>query len=142
MPGASLDCDFTLGEDSVTIAVSVPSQRAQLPARDTFAWTVLAALAGSVDAWAGPGEQTHGHAAQDPRAVEVRVTEEIEVRVPRKVDARVAEEIEAEVAADIEVPGGRAPLAEVTAPAADPARGPGPGTRAGTVRAAVRAARG
>ncbi len=56
-PGADLDCDFTLAEDSVTIAVSVPSQRAQLPARDTFAWTVLSALAGSVDAWAGPGDR-------------------------------------------------------------------------------------
>ena len=56
-PGASLDCDFTLGEDSVTITVSVLTQRAQLPARDTFAWTVLAALAGSVDAWAGPGSK-------------------------------------------------------------------------------------
>ena len=56
-PGASLDCDFTLGEDSVTITVSVQTQRAQLPARDTFAWTVLAALAGSVDAWAGPGSK-------------------------------------------------------------------------------------
>jgi len=54
-PGAYLDCDFTLAEDSVAIAVSVPSQRAQLPARDTFAWTVLSALAGSVDAWSGPG---------------------------------------------------------------------------------------
>ena len=56
-PGAKLDCDFTLAEDSVTIAVSVPSQRAQLPARDTFAWTVLSALAGSVDAWSGPGDR-------------------------------------------------------------------------------------
>jgi serine/threonine-protein kinase RsbW len=35
--------------------VSVLSQRAQLPSRDTFAWTVLAALAGDVDAWAEPG---------------------------------------------------------------------------------------
>ena len=52
---ASLDCDFTLAEDSMTIAVSVLSQRAQLPSRDTFAWTVLSALAGDVDAWAGPG---------------------------------------------------------------------------------------
>jgi serine/threonine-protein kinase RsbW len=57
VPGATLDCDFTLGEDSVTIAVSVLTLRAQLPARDTFAWTVLAALAGSVDAWAGPGSK-------------------------------------------------------------------------------------
>ena len=54
-PDASLDCEFTLAEDSMTIAVSVLSQRAQLPSRDTFAWTVLSALAGDVDAWAGPG---------------------------------------------------------------------------------------
>jgi serine/threonine-protein kinase RsbW len=54
-PDASLDCDFTLAEDSMTIAVSVLSQRAQLPARDTFAWTVLSALVGDVDAWADPG---------------------------------------------------------------------------------------
>ena len=56
-PGATLDCDFTLGEDSMTIAVSVLAQQPQLPSRETFAWTVLAALAGSVDAWAGPGSK-------------------------------------------------------------------------------------
>jgi serine/threonine-protein kinase RsbW len=56
-PEATLDCDFTLAEDSMTITVSVLSQRAQLPSRDTFAWTVLSALAGSVDAWAGPGNK-------------------------------------------------------------------------------------
>ncbi|HWG65675.1 MAG TPA: anti-sigma factor [Streptosporangiaceae bacterium] len=55
-PGGSLDCDFTLGEDSMTIAVSVRTARAGLPARDTFAWTVLSALAGSVDAWTGPDD--------------------------------------------------------------------------------------
>jgi serine/threonine-protein kinase RsbW len=54
-PGASLSCDFTLAEESMTIAVSVHSQRAQPPSRDTFAWTVLSALAGTVDAWVGPG---------------------------------------------------------------------------------------
>jgi serine/threonine-protein kinase RsbW len=53
-PGASLTCDFTLSEDSMTIAVSVLSQRAQPPSRDTFAWTVLSALAGTADAWVGP----------------------------------------------------------------------------------------
>ena len=57
VPGASLTCDFTLGEDSMTIAVSVFSERAQPPARDTFAWTVLSALAGTVDAWVGPGSK-------------------------------------------------------------------------------------
>ena len=56
-PGATLSCDFTLGEDSMTIAVSVLSQRAQPPSRDTFAWTVLSALAGTVDAWVGPGSK-------------------------------------------------------------------------------------
>ena len=54
-PGASLSCDFTLAEDSMTIAVSVRSLRAQPPSRDTFAWTVLSALAGTVDAWVGSG---------------------------------------------------------------------------------------
>src|ERR1039457_2059100 len=54
-PGASLSCDFTLGDESMTIAVSVLSHRAQPPSRDTFAWTVLSALAGNVDAWVGPG---------------------------------------------------------------------------------------
>jgi serine/threonine-protein kinase RsbW len=56
-PGGSLACNFTLSDDSMTIAVSVLSQRAQPPSRDTFAWTVLSALAGTVDAWVGPGSK-------------------------------------------------------------------------------------
>ena len=56
-PGASLACDFTLAEDSISIAVSARSQQPRPPARDTFAWTVLSALAGSADAWVGPGER-------------------------------------------------------------------------------------
>jgi serine/threonine-protein kinase RsbW len=56
VPGASLECGFTLGEDMMTIAVSVPSLDPQQPASDTFAWTVLTALAGSVDAYVGPGD--------------------------------------------------------------------------------------
>jgi serine/threonine-protein kinase RsbW len=56
-PGASLECDFTLAEDSISIAVSARSQHPRPPARDTFAWTVLSALAGSADAWVGPGDQ-------------------------------------------------------------------------------------
>jgi serine/threonine-protein kinase RsbW len=54
-PGASLECDFTLGADRISIAVSAISQEPRTPARDTFAWTVLSALAGSADAWVGPG---------------------------------------------------------------------------------------
>ncbi len=54
-PGATLECDFTLAADRISIAVSALSEQPRPPARDTFAWTVLSALAGSADAWAGPG---------------------------------------------------------------------------------------
>jgi serine/threonine-protein kinase RsbW len=56
VPGSSLECGFTLGEDMMTIAVSAPCLDPQQPASDTFAWTVLTALAGSVDAYVGPGD--------------------------------------------------------------------------------------
>jgi serine/threonine-protein kinase RsbW len=56
VPGASLECAFTLGQDDMTIAVSVPCLSPQQPASDTFAWTVLTALAGGVDAYVGPGD--------------------------------------------------------------------------------------
>jgi serine/threonine-protein kinase RsbW len=49
IPGTDLECVFELGADLVTITVSVTAARARKPARDTFAWTVLSALAGSVD---------------------------------------------------------------------------------------------
>ena len=55
--GATLECDFTLGEDQISIAVSARSQQPRTPARDTFAWTVLSALAGSADAWVGPDDR-------------------------------------------------------------------------------------
>jgi serine/threonine-protein kinase RsbW len=57
IPGSALECSFALGSDMMTISVSVPSLTPQPPASDTFAWTVLTALAGSVDAFAGPGDQ-------------------------------------------------------------------------------------
>jgi len=56
-PGADLECDFTLGEDRMSIAVSTLASEPRPPARDTFAWTVLSALAGSADAWVGPGDR-------------------------------------------------------------------------------------
>ena len=56
VPGTNLECVFTLGEDTMTIAVSVPCLDPQQPASDTFAWTVLTALAGSVDASVGPDD--------------------------------------------------------------------------------------
>lgn len=56
IPGSDLDCAFMLGQDAMTIRVSVRCLAPQVPAEDTFAWTVLSALAGSVDAQAGPGD--------------------------------------------------------------------------------------
>jgi len=56
-PSADLECDFTLGEDRMSIAVSTLATQPRPPARDTFAWTVLSALAGSADAWVGPGDK-------------------------------------------------------------------------------------
>ena len=48
--GASLTCRFDLAWDSLAITVCAPTEDGKPPARDTFAWTVLTALAGEVDA--------------------------------------------------------------------------------------------
>ena len=56
VPGASLECAFTLGQDNMAIAVSGPCLAPQQPASDTFAWTVLSALAGTVEAYVGPDD--------------------------------------------------------------------------------------
>ncbi len=47
---ATLECVFELDGDRLAVAVSLPTNDGALPSRDTFAWTVLTALAGSVDA--------------------------------------------------------------------------------------------
>jgi serine/threonine-protein kinase RsbW len=57
IPGSSLECSFTLDRAEMTISVSVPCLSPQVPASDTFAWTVLTALAGTVEASAGPGDR-------------------------------------------------------------------------------------
>jgi serine/threonine-protein kinase RsbW len=53
VPGADLECEFALDLDSMRVSVSVLTQDGQEPSRDTFAWTVLSALAGDVDSKAG-----------------------------------------------------------------------------------------
>ena len=55
-PGGSLECAFALDDDAMTISVSAQCLAPQPPASDTFAWTVLSALAGSVEAHVGPGD--------------------------------------------------------------------------------------
>jgi len=57
VPGSSLECSFTLGPDDMTITVAVQSLNPAPPSADTFAWTVLSALAGSVEAQVGPADR-------------------------------------------------------------------------------------
>lgn len=57
VPGSNLSCRFELGSDSMTVEVSAPCLNPRAPTRDTFAWTVLSALAGSVAAQAGADER-------------------------------------------------------------------------------------
>jgi serine/threonine-protein kinase RsbW len=57
VPCSSLECSFTLSADDMTISVSVPSLNPRTPSGETFAWTVLSALAGTVEAQVGPGDR-------------------------------------------------------------------------------------
>ena len=57
IPGTNLECAFDLGAAEMTITVSVIAAEPRIPARDTFAWTVLSALAGTVDSRLGDDDQ-------------------------------------------------------------------------------------
>ncbi|HVT21745.1 MAG TPA: anti-sigma regulatory factor [Mycobacteriales bacterium] len=48
LPGADITCEFHLEGDAMTVTVSVLTTDGEEPSRDTFAWTVLTALAGEV----------------------------------------------------------------------------------------------
>lgn len=48
--GTQLQCQFRLSGPDLTVSVSVLSESPKVPARTSFAWTVLSALAGTVDA--------------------------------------------------------------------------------------------
>lgn len=47
-PESMLTCQFELDTDVLQVRVSVPSTSTELPGRESFAWTVLTALAGKV----------------------------------------------------------------------------------------------
>lgn len=47
--GADLECRFELTANAIAIDVSVLTETGEQPSRETFAWTVLTALAGEVD---------------------------------------------------------------------------------------------
>jgi serine/threonine-protein kinase RsbW len=58
-PGADLSCRFSIAEDMLGVAVSIPVRgRPQLPGAQTFAWKVLSALAGEVHAEHADGRST------------------------------------------------------------------------------------
>jgi serine/threonine-protein kinase RsbW len=57
--GGDLTCLFRLTENALVVSVSVPTTDGRLPARDTFAWTVLNALAGEVDAAADENDRVN-----------------------------------------------------------------------------------
>lgn len=46
--GSTMHCSFQLQTEILDVVVSVPAARTDLPSRDSFAWTVLSALAGEV----------------------------------------------------------------------------------------------
>lgn len=53
VPGSVLTCVFRLVGDSLRVTVSAPTTDGRAPERDTFAWTVLSALAGEVESTVG-----------------------------------------------------------------------------------------
>src|SRR5688500_14179187 len=57
LPGADLECTFELTADAIRIDVSVLTLDGQEPSRETFAWTVLTALAGEVDSSVGADDR-------------------------------------------------------------------------------------
>ncbi|CUU58777.1 serine/threonine-protein kinase RsbW [Parafrankia irregularis] len=57
VPESSLECVFTLSPGVLRVTVSVDSLDGEPPSRDTFAWTVLNALAGEVRTSTGPGRR-------------------------------------------------------------------------------------
>jgi serine/threonine-protein kinase RsbW len=54
---SDLTCVFELLPNRMDIAVSVPANNGRLPDHGTFAWTVLTALAGEVEADVGNGDK-------------------------------------------------------------------------------------
>ncbi|MDH6123340.1 anti-sigma regulatory factor [Kitasatospora sp. GP82] len=53
VPGSVLSCEFRLVGDSLRVTVAAPTTDGKAPERDTFAWTVLSALAGEVESSVG-----------------------------------------------------------------------------------------
>jgi serine/threonine-protein kinase RsbW len=57
VPGADITCEFCLENGAIRVGVSVLTTDGEQPSRDTFAWTVLSALAGDVDSSVDPDQR-------------------------------------------------------------------------------------
>ena len=68
LPEAELHCRFTLTEDKIAVTVTLPGIQRALPPQDTFAWQVLTALTGEVDAQVRDGQLTLGLVKRRSRA--------------------------------------------------------------------------
>jgi serine/threonine-protein kinase RsbW len=58
LPEAELYCRFTLSRDAIAVTVTLPGVRREQPPRNTFAWQVLTALTGEVEANVTNGQLT------------------------------------------------------------------------------------
>ena len=92
IPGTDLECVFELGTDQVKITVSVTAAQARMPARDTFAWTVLSALAGQRGLKGRPERPSLHRPRQAAGRVGIRVSSEYEVQVTEEFEVTVSED--------------------------------------------------
>ena len=68
LPDAELHCRFTLSADQIAVTVTLPGVERALPPQDTFAWQVLTALTGEVDAQVSEGQLSLGLVKRRSRA--------------------------------------------------------------------------
>ena len=57
LPGSQLHCRLRLAGNELTVSVTADAHEPRLPAQESFAWTVLTALAGPVDAVVDPARR-------------------------------------------------------------------------------------
>lgn len=69
VPGSVLSCEFRLVGDSLKVIVSAPTTDGRAPERDTFAWTVLSALAERGGVLGRRGQHRLDQPAQEARRV-------------------------------------------------------------------------
>ena len=68
LPDFELHCRFTLTPDEIAVTVTLPGVRRSLPPQNTFAWQVLTALTGEVDAEVSDDQLTLGLVKRRSRA--------------------------------------------------------------------------